>query len=232
MCAEISEHAKRPGVDIFQDGRFLGQFDYDTNEICISELAKVVRAHAWGREKWQRNDYISYTLNWFEKTVYLEKADVTVDRNFSFFHSPTLIRTNRVDALFQLLYGVLNKRIREKDPLELKKALHGTKLYLSEIHGAEKKEAKNAEEKGEKKADEAEKKQYKSRKLRLEAWEALAETYLLDLLNLIKKLELVDFTGFTNAENHGFQNEFVRTVRKLSSDLDVLSAHLPVVDGE
>ena len=212
LCAEISEHAKRPGVDIFQDGGFLGKFDYDTNEICISELAKVVRAHAWGKEKWQRNDYISYTLNWFEKTVYLEKADVTVDRNFSFFHSPTLIRTNRVDALFQLLYGVLNKRIREEDPLELKKALHGTKLYLSDIHGAE--------EKGEKRADEAEEKQYKKRNVRLEAWESLAETYLLDLLNMIKKLELMDFTGFTNAENHGFQNEFVRTVRKLSSDLD------------
>ncbi len=209
LCAEISEHAHRPGVDIFQDGGFLGKFDYDTNEICISELAKVVRAHAWGKEKWQRNDYINYTLNWFEKTVYLEKADVTVDKNFSFFHSPTLIKTNRVDALFQLLYGVLNHRIREEDPLNLKKALHGTNLYTSEMHGAEKKET----------ADQADQK-YKSRKTRLEAWESLAETYLLDLLNLVKKLELMDFTGFTNAENHGFQNEFVRTVRKLSSDLD------------
>jgi len=220
LCAEISEHAGRPGVDIFQDGRFLGKFDYDTNEICISELAKVVRAHAWGKTKWQHNDYISYTLNWFEKTVYLEKADVTVDRNFSFFHSPTLLKTNRVDALFQLLYEVLKKRIREEDPLELKKTLYGTELYMSEIHGAEKNKAPY----------EAEKKQYKSRKIRLEAWESLAETYLLDLLNLIKRLELMDLMSFTNAENHGFHNEFVRTVRKLSSDFDemvIMSAPNP-----
>ncbi len=212
LCAEISEHAHRPGVDIFQDGGFLGKFDYDTNEICISELAKVVRAHAWGKEKWQRNDYINYTLNWFEKTVYLEKADVTVDTNFSFFHSPTLIKTNRVDALFQLLYGVLNHRIREEEPLNLKKALHGTKFVMSDMNGADKKES----------ADQADQK-YKSRKIRLAEWESLAETYLLDLLNLVKKLELMDFTGFTNAENHGFQNEFVRTLRKLSSDLDEIA---------
>ncbi len=214
LCAEISEHAHRPGVDIFQEGGFLGKFDYDTNDICISELAKVVRAHAWGKEKWQRNDYINYTLNWFEKTVYLEKADVTVDTNFSFFHSPTLMKTNRVDALFQLLYGVLNKRIREEDPLKLKKALQGTKFAMSGMNGAEKKES--ADQAGQKQAGQ----KYQSRKIRLEAWESLAETYLLDLLNLVKKLELMDFSGFTNAENHGFQNEFVRTVRKLSSDLD------------
>lgn len=113
LCAEISEHAHRPGVDIFQSGAFLGNFDYDSQDICIAELPKVVQAHAWEKEKWQRKDYLDYTLNWFEKTIYLDRADVSVDKNHSFFHSPTLINGNRIDALFLLLYEVLKQRFKD-----------------------------------------------------------------------------------------------------------------------
>jgi hypothetical protein len=189
LCAEISEHAHRPGVDIFQSGALLGSFNYDTHDSCISELTKVVRAHAWGKDKWQRKDYLAYTLNWFEKTAYLGTADVSVDKNHSFFHSPTLIKVNQVDALFFLLYEVLHHRFRE-DPESLYKVLPGK------------------EEKAEKK------------EMRLSACQSLAENYLLDLLNLVKTFDLLDFINFTNAENQGFKNEFARTIRKLSSDLE------------
>ncbi len=49
--------------------------------------------------------------------------------------------------------------------------------------------------------------------------QTLAEANMLELLNLIKTFNLVDFTGFSDAENQKFKNEFVRTVRKLSLDL-------------
>ncbi len=130
LCAEISEHAHRPGVDIFQSGAFLGNFDYDTQDICIMELTKIVRAHAWGKYKWQYKDYLAYTLNWFEKTAYVDKADVSVDKNHSFFHSPTLVKMNRVDALFLLLYELLHLRFKE-DPKSLPRALTGTDETLS-----------------------------------------------------------------------------------------------------
>jgi hypothetical protein len=116
LCVEISEHAHRPGVDIFQSGAFLGNFDYDTQEICIMELTKVVRTHAWEKNyKWEYKDYLAYTLTWFEKIALVGKADVSVDKNHSFFHSPTLVKMNRVDALFLLLYEVLHLRFKE-DP--------------------------------------------------------------------------------------------------------------------
>ena len=113
LCVEISEHAHRPGVDIFQSGAFLGTFDYPTHDSCILELTKAIRAHAWEKDKWQRDDYINYTLNWFEKTEYLGKADVSVDEDHSFFHRPTLIKTNRVDALFLVIYEILRQRLQE-----------------------------------------------------------------------------------------------------------------------
>jgi len=128
LCAEISEHAHRPGVDIFQSGALLGNFDYDTQDICIMELTKIIRAHAWEKNKWQDKDYLAYTLTWFEKTVSMGKADVSVEKSYSFFHSPTLIKMNRVDALFLLLHEVLHHRFKE-NPKGL--ALPGTDEILS-----------------------------------------------------------------------------------------------------
>ncbi|MCK5695954.1 MAG: hypothetical protein KAH62_05050 [Desulfobacula sp.] len=124
ICVECSEYAGKPGLDIFQSGALLGSFDYETSESCISELPKAIRAHIWQKNKWQRKDYISYTMNWFEKTQYLGKADVIVDKNYSFFHSPTLVKSNRIDALFLLIYEVLYPRFQ--DPEDLNKDLKAT----------------------------------------------------------------------------------------------------------
>ncbi|BBO90697.1 hypothetical protein DSCOOX_38770 [Desulfosarcina ovata subsp. ovata] len=115
LCTEISEYAHRPGIDIFQEGALLGSFNYETHEICLEEMTKAVRAHAWEKDKWSREDIIAYTVNWFEKVLSLEQADVSVEEKRSFFHSPTLIQTNRVDALFRLLTAFLNLRF-QADP--------------------------------------------------------------------------------------------------------------------
>ncbi len=140
LCIEISDHAHRPGMEIFQSGALLGTFDYPTHDLCITELTKAIRAHAWKKDKWQRNDYIAYTLNWFEKTEYLGKSDVSVNENYSFFHRPTLIKTNRVDALFLMIYEILHHRFQE-DAEDVCKGLteaggknYGTDMTVSASH--------------------------------------------------------------------------------------------------
>ena len=140
LCIEISDHAHRPGMEIFQSGALLGTFDYPTHDLCITELTKAIRAHAWKKDKWQRNDYIAYTLNWFEKTEYLGKSDVSVNENYSFFHRPTLIKTNRVDALFLMIYEILHHRFQE-DAEDVYKVLteaggkkYGTDMTVSASH--------------------------------------------------------------------------------------------------
>ncbi|MBU2431778.1 MAG: hypothetical protein KKH99_13880 [Proteobacteria bacterium] len=195
LCAEISPHARRPGVDIFQAGAFLGNFDFDTHDICIMELTKITRAHAWEKDRWTQQDYLTYTLNWFEKTCLLNLPDISVDKQYSFFHSPTLMKMNRVDALFLILNEKICRDFK-KDPEPLQKTL---------LPGGE---------------------SLKTKKERIGAWESVAENALLDLLNLIKNLNLLDFANFTNAENFKFQNEFVRTVRKLSFDIEeIMESH-------
>jgi len=115
LCAEISEHAKNPGVDIFQSGALLGTYEYDTPQACIADLTKVIRAHIWETGTWHRDDYKRYTVNWFEKVVDLGKDTVCVREDFSFLHSPTLIKSNRVDAVFTLIFEILLKRFRDPD---------------------------------------------------------------------------------------------------------------------
>ena len=115
LCAEISEHAKNPGIDIFQSGALLGTYNYDTHQDCLTYLTQAIRAHIWERGKWSQDEYKRYTINWFEKILDLGKGTVCVKEDFSFFHSPTLIKSNRIDALFTLISEILLKRVSDPD---------------------------------------------------------------------------------------------------------------------
>lgn len=115
LCAEISEHATHPGIDIFQSGALLGTYNYDTHQKCLAFIAQAIRAHLWERGKWRQDEYKRYTINWFQKTLDLNKGTVCVDEDFSFFHSPTLIKSNRIDALFLLISEIMLKRVSDPD---------------------------------------------------------------------------------------------------------------------
>ena len=115
LCAEISKHANNPGVDIFQSGALIGTYNYDTPQACIVDLTKVIRTHIWEKRPWRRDDYKRYTINWFEKIMDIGKGSVSVQEDVSFLHSPTLINSNRVDAVFTLIYEILLKRFSEPD---------------------------------------------------------------------------------------------------------------------
>ncbi len=118
LCAEISEHATRPGGDLFQSGALLGNYDFENQSDCLESMNKIIRAHIWEAKNWTREDYMAYTLNWFEKTSDLNSATVVVQKDFSFFHSPTLIKSNKMDAMFTLMTEDLLKRGKDKnDPL-------------------------------------------------------------------------------------------------------------------
>jgi hypothetical protein len=115
LCAEISAHAKNPGIDIFQSGALLGTYNYDTHQDCLAFLTQAIRAHIWQRGKWSQDEYKRYTINWFQKILDLGIGTVRVDEDFSFFHSPTLIKSNRIDALFTLISEILLERVSDTD---------------------------------------------------------------------------------------------------------------------
>lgn len=123
VCIELSEHAEKPGLDIFQAGVMLGSYDFTTQKDCLDNLTKTLRTHIWKKGKWSRDEYKAYTLNWFEKILYLgESAGVHVEKNASFLHSPTLIKGDRVEAIFTLLTETILNHCSDPDE-RLKQAL-------------------------------------------------------------------------------------------------------------
>ncbi len=118
LCAEISEQAHRPGIDIFQSGALLGTYNYENSEDCMDGLKKAIKAHAWKKETWREDDYLGYTLNWFDRVRTLNTSDVSVDKNLSFLHSPTLIKASPADALFQLIYLLLAREYQAPEFLQ------------------------------------------------------------------------------------------------------------------
>jgi hypothetical protein len=115
LCAEISAHAHKPGVDIFQSGALLGTYNFENQKDLFAELNKIVRAHIWQRGKWTADETERYTVNWFEKVLDLRKKTVRVEADRSFFHSPTLIRSNRIDAMFVLIAKVIQNHLADPD---------------------------------------------------------------------------------------------------------------------
>ena len=115
MCIEVSSQAKNPGVDIFESGVLLGTYDFGTLEDCFAELHKIIRVHIWEKGTWSRDDYKRYTVNWFEKVLDLHNSAVCVEKAFSFLHSPTLIRSNPIDAVFTLIFELFMKRANDPE---------------------------------------------------------------------------------------------------------------------
>ncbi|MGM0453381.1 MAG: hypothetical protein ACQERN_09480 [Thermodesulfobacteriota bacterium] len=114
-CAEVSDQAKKPGVDIFQSGALLGTYDFEDRQEYMAALNRIVRAHIWEKDNWKPGDYKRYTVNWFERVVDANTAGVCVAEDFSFFHTPTLIKSNRIDAIFTLIFEFFLRRADHPD---------------------------------------------------------------------------------------------------------------------
>lgn len=110
LCVELSDRARKTGVDIFQGGALLGTYDFEGQEDCFDALNKIIRTHIWEKGKWRREDHVRYTVNWFEKVLDLPGREIRVEKDRSFLHSPTLIRSKGMDAMFALLMEVFMKR--------------------------------------------------------------------------------------------------------------------------
>ncbi|MCP3953783.1 MAG: hypothetical protein GY697_16425, partial [Desulfobacterales bacterium] len=88
LCAEISSEAWKPGVDLFEEGALLGNYEFDSSADCIRGLSKLIRTHLWRKEKWTAANHAEYTLNWFTRVVETGRTDVPVQPDFSYIHSP------------------------------------------------------------------------------------------------------------------------------------------------
>jgi len=116
LCAEISPEAWKPGVDLFEEGALLGNYEFDSSADCIQGLSKLIRTHLWRKEKWTAANHADYTTNWFTRVVDTGRPDAPVQPDFSYIHSPVLMNLGNVDAIFQLIYAVATRQFQAVDP--------------------------------------------------------------------------------------------------------------------
>jgi hypothetical protein len=114
---EISSFAHNPGVDLFQDGALLGTYDFKERKECIDSISQIIRAHMWEKGSWKVKDYRRYALNWFERVIDTGKGTISVQTDFSYFHTPSLIRSNPVDVIFILIGDIFERRMQENNGL-------------------------------------------------------------------------------------------------------------------
>jgi len=210
LCAEISEHANKPGVDIFQPGfpfsiwcsssaesggvifsagALLGSYNFENLEDCFTELNKIIRAHIWEKEKWPQKDYIRYTINWFEKVMTLHKDTVDVQKDFSFFHSPTLIKSNKTDVIFILIYEIIQKRLNDTDD-----SLQESVAAIQAIDDVDVKKGQ---------------------------LNSLIDAVVFELLKVMKDCDLLQLDAFSEKEMKQFDSESARTIQKIGRLLAV-----------
>ncbi len=121
LCAEISKDAWKPGIDLFEAGGLLGNYEFDSSDDCIRELPKLIRTHLWLKEKWTVANHADYTLNWFTRVVDTGRVDAPVQPDCSYIHSPVLLNLNTVDAIFKLIYATAARQFQEAaDSLQMK----------------------------------------------------------------------------------------------------------------
>lgn len=124
LCAQLSPEAWKPGVDLFQEGALLGNYEFDSSADCVQGLSKLIRLHLWRKEKWTADNYLDYTTNWFNRVVDTGRPDAPVQPDFSYIHNPVLMNLGNVDAIFQLIYGMATRQFqgidsRAQDNLDL-----------------------------------------------------------------------------------------------------------------
>jgi len=104
------------GIDIFEDGKHLADYMYNTVEECLDELSNATWTYFRPKDDWSKDQVIQYTENWYGKSVYgVEGPDVKFHAEYSYVHHPELIGLNPLSAVFKLIKAAVPK---EYDTLE------------------------------------------------------------------------------------------------------------------
>lgn len=97
-----------PGIDVYENGRHLADYTYNTTEECVNELAKVPWIFFSPKDKWTREQIIQYTENWFSKCFTIGTLEgLSVHHDCSYAHHPELIKLSPLESIFKLLRAII-----------------------------------------------------------------------------------------------------------------------------
>ncbi len=128
MMQAYTPGAVSVGIDVYEDGRLLAEYNYKNVEECLDDLSNVTWTFfSPSREEWTEGRIALYTENWFAKSVDNPNLkDLFVRPKYSYLHNPELLDLTPLSAVFSLLrvtipkmYDSLEKAIENTNELNL-----------------------------------------------------------------------------------------------------------------
>jgi hypothetical protein len=104
MQVSLPSAAGTFGIDVYDEGKHLGDYTYETKEECLRDLAKVPWVYFGPKGEWTKEQVVRYTENWFLKSLDTwSLEDLSVHSDFSYVHHPELLDLTPVESVFKLL---------------------------------------------------------------------------------------------------------------------------------
>jgi len=111
---EIIMHISLPslagpaGIDVFEDGKHIADYSYNTAEECTEALAKVPWIFFSPRGDWTREQIVQYTENWFSKAFGAPfMQSLPLHPEFSYVHHPERLDLTAMEAVFRMLQATV-----------------------------------------------------------------------------------------------------------------------------
>ncbi|MCP4694397.1 MAG: hypothetical protein GY859_40580 [Desulfobacterales bacterium] len=97
--------ARSVGIDVYDDGKLLAEYNYNDVDACMGELSHVVWTFLNSAgEEWTEARIIRYTENFFTKSqAHPNRRRLPVHSEYSYFHNPGMLNLSPRDALFSVL---------------------------------------------------------------------------------------------------------------------------------
>ena len=104
MQVSLPSSSGSASIDVYEDGKHLADYTYNTIDECIQALAKVPWVFFSPRGDWTEEQIIRYTENWFLRGFDEENFEgMVIHSDFSYAHHPDLLRLTALESVFRLL---------------------------------------------------------------------------------------------------------------------------------
>lgn len=195
LTAELAPEAPN-GADIYQDGKRLGSYDYQSQQESIAQISKLIWVHLKPPRLWRSSDQIQYTENWFFRAAVGGIRDLPVNARYSYLHEPQRLGLTRIEAVFKLMAATLSRLY--EDPDQTIAAANAANAYEPDPLVAITPDGLRTDDPAQKKA----------------LCHFLANQ-LGDLLRLLHGYGIVDFQAMDPNEEQSFYQQFDQTVARV-----------------
>lgn len=103
------------GIDVFEDGHHLANYNYNTIEECLNDLTKVTWTHFNPKYEWTDDLITRYTENWFTKGIDMDLGKTVLHDEFSYVHHPELLNLTPLESVFKVIETTIPKEYDNMD---------------------------------------------------------------------------------------------------------------------